>query len=152
MRNDADARPKNARRQAMKRFVAFMAFMFTASFCANVLAHDVLVGTYANDAGKLVIADAPNGTGANYDVTITDNSGKCNVKITAATNKVIATGKNGAVYNVKILAAVESSEYPDFSLWPEDETIQLAPDALPFSRLDPACQAFRDNMTFTRIK
>lgn len=134
----------------MKKLVAFVAFM--ACFCIDAAAHDVLVGTYANDAGTMVIADAPKGGNANYDVTISDKSGKCSVQISAATNRVTATGKNGVVYYVRVLAAVESSDYPDFSLWPEDEIIRLAPDSLPFNKLDPACQAFRDNMTFTRVQ
>lgn len=128
------------------------AALFVAGFSVNVLAHDVLEGTYVNDAGQVVIANASKGSNANYDVTISDKSGKCQVKIAAATNKVTATGKNGAVYNINVIAAVESQTYPNFSLWPEDETIKIAPDALPFDKLDPACQAFKDNLVFNRQK
>ena len=136
----------------MKKLIVMAAALFVAGFSVNVLAHDVLEGTYANDAGQVVITDAPKGSNANYDVTISDKSGKCQVKISAATNKVTATGKNGAVYNINVIAAVENQTYPNFSLWPEDETIKIAPDALPFDKLDPACQAFKDNLVFTRQK
>lgn len=134
----------------MKKLLALTACVFALSLSINALAQDVVQGTYANEVGTVVIADAPQGSNANYAVTISDKSGKCVVKISAATNKVTATGKNGAVYNIKTLASVEKADYPNFSLWPEDETIVLAKDALPYEKLDPACQAFRDNLVFNR--
>ena len=134
----------------MKKLFALAAALLVSGFGLNAMAHDVFEGTYVNNAGKVVIAPAPQGSNANYDVTISDASGKCLVKISAATNKVTATGKNGAVYNINTIAAVESADYPAFSMWPEDHTIRLAPDALPFEKLDPACQAFKDNLVFNR--
>lgn len=110
---------------------------------------DVLAGVYANDAGTVTIAKSTN-PNANYDVTIADKSGKCQVRIVAATNTVTADGKNGAVFHPNTIVSVEKETYPSFSLWPEDKTIRLAPDALPFDKLDPACQAFKDNMVFNR--
>lgn len=137
----------------MKKLIALMAFALAGAFAMNASAADtVMTGTYANEAGTVVISDPQNKAPNNFDVAITDKSGKCSVKIAASTNKVTATGKNGAVYNIKVIATVESADYPNFSLWPEDETIKLAPDALPFEKLDPACQAFKNNMTFTRVK
>lgn len=136
----------------MKKLIALMAFAFAGSLAASASAQDVITGTYVNDAGTVVITDPANKAPNNFDVSIQDKSGKCSVKIVATTNKVTATGKNGAVYNIKVIASVEKTDYPNFSLWPEDETINLAPDALPFDKLDPACQAFKNNMTFTRQK
>lgn len=130
--------------------LAFLFVLALFGFAMNASAQSVFLGTYANDAGKMVITSPDKGAPNNYEVAITDKSGKCDVKIAATTNKVTATGKNGAVYNITTLGTVEGSDYPAFSLWPEDETIKLAPDALPFDKLDPACQAFKDNMTFTR--
>lgn len=136
----------------MKKLITLLAVAFIGTFAATVSAQNVFVGTYANDAGQLVITNPDNAAPNSYNVAITDKSGKCSVKIAASTNKVTATGKNGAVYNITTLATVQNADFPGFSLWPEDETIKLAPDALPFDKLDPACQAFKDNMTFTRQK
>lgn len=137
----------------MKKLLAFVAMTFVAGLAVNAMAQNPLQGTYVNSAGKVVIADSAKGeTPNNLDVTITDNTGKCMVKIATTTNKVTATGKNGATYQVDALAAVEKADYPNFSLWPEDETIKLAPDALPFDKLDPSCAAFKDNNVFNRQK
>lgn len=131
----------------MKRILVLAAFaLITAVSTAN--AQDVLIGSYSNDAGTVTIA--PGKDGANYDVAIASKDGKCSVKIQAATNTVTAEGKNGAVFHPNTIVAVESQTYPKFSLWPEDKTIRLADDALPFQDLDPACQAFKGNMVFTR--
>ena len=110
----------------------------------------MLAGVYVNDAGTVTIARAPKSQHANYDVTIADKSGKCQVQIVAATREVTAEGKNGAVFHPNTIAAVEGQKLGKFSLWPEDTSIRLADDALPFEELDPACQAFRNNMVFTR--
>lgn len=138
----------------MKKLFALMVFALAGVLVANAQAGaaepDVLAGVYANDAGTVTIARAPKAEHANYDVTIADKSGKCQVKIVAATNKVTADGKNGAEFHPNTIAAVEGQTISKFSLWPEDKTIRLADDALPFDELDPACQAFRDNMVFTR--
>lgn len=140
----------------MKKLAA-LAFMLTLAIASAALAAgkangdpgaDVLIGKYANDAGTVTITKGKGG--ANYDVAIQDKSCKCDVQIQAATNKVTAEGKNGAVFHPNTIAAVESQTYPNFSLWPEDKTIRLADDALPFDKLDPACQAFKGNMVFTR--
>lgn len=134
----------------MKKLLVLFVFAAFAAFACAANAQGVFVGTYANDAGQVVITNPDNGAPNNYQVAITDKSGQCNIKINATTNKVTATGKNGAVYNITTLATVQSVDFPGFALWPEDETIKLAKDALPFDKLDPACQAFKDNMTFTR--
>lgn len=138
----------------MKKLFALMVCALAGVLCATVQSRaadpDVLAGVYANDAGTVTIAKAPKGQDANYDVTIADKSGKCQVKIVAATNKVTADGKNGAEFHPNTIVAVEGQTFSKFSLWPEDKTIRLADDALPFNELDPACQAFRDNMVFTR--
>lgn len=131
----------------MKKLLVLAAFVFMAGI-ANANAQDVIVGTYGNDAGTIKIT--PGKAGANYDVAIASKDGKCNVQIQAATNKVTAEGKNGAVFHPNTIVAVESQTFPNFSLWPEDKSIRLADDALPFQELDPACQAFKDNMVFTR--
>lgn len=134
----------------MKKLFVLAIFMFVASFGSRVSAQDILVGTYGNDAGAITITNAKNGENANYDVTIADKSGKCNIQIVAATNQVTAEGQDGAVFHPKAIVSVQSETYPNFSLWPEDQTIKLADDALPFDKLDPACQAFKNNMVFTR--
>ncbi|MDE5831504.1 MAG: hypothetical protein K2H64_00690, partial [Desulfovibrio sp.] len=131
-----------------KKLLVLAAFAFTFGLCANAGAQDVLVGTYSNPAGTLTIAKGTDG--ANYDVVIADQSGQCKITIQAATNNVTAEGKNGAVFHPNTIVAVESQTYPNFSLWPEDQTIRLADDALPLNELDPACQAFKDNMVFSR--
>lgn len=135
----------------MKKILVLFALVLGLGFYAgaNAQDQDVLVGTYGNSVGTVTITKAtePN---ANYDVKISDTSGKCQISIVAATNQVTAEGKNGAVYHPNTIAAVEGATYPNFSLWPEDQTIRLADDALPFGELDPACQAFKDNMVFTR--
>lgn len=133
----------------MKKLFIFAALVMTMGLYATANAQDPLVGTYTNSAGTLTITKAaePN---ANYDVTLADQSGQCKITIVAATNSVTAEGKNGAVFHPNTIAAVEGQTYPNFSLWPEDQTIRLANDALPLNELDPACQAFKDNMVFTR--
>lgn len=131
--------------EPMKKLLVLAAMLLLAS---PALADDVLVGKYANNVGTVTISQGKDG--ANYDVVIADPSGKCNVQIQAATNKVTAEGKNGAVFHPNTIVAVEGQTYPQFSLWPEDQTIRLADDALPFDQLDPACQAFKGNMVFTR--
>lgn len=110
-----------------------------------------LVGEYVNDAGMVVIAPAAKSQNANYDVLIQDNSGKCSLQIVAGTWQT--TEQQGAIgpkTHPNAIVTVESKDYPNFALWPEDQTIRLADDALPFDKLDPACQAFKGNMTFTR--
>lgn len=136
----------------MKKIITFMAFALagTLALQANAAEPDVLPGVYANNAGTVTIARAPKSQQANYDVTIADKSGKCQVQIVAATRQVTAEGKNGAVFHPNTSAAVEGQKLNKFSLWPEDTAIRLADDALPFDELDPACQAFRNNMVFTR--
>lgn len=132
-------------------------FIAAALLCATAFsgaaysqgANDVLAGVYGNSVGTVTIVKSAN-PNANYDVTIADQSGQCKVMITAATNTVTADGKNGAVFHPNTIVSVEKETYPNFSLWPEDQTIRLAPDALPFDKLDPACQAFKDNMVFNR--
>ncbi len=136
----------------MKKLMLLPSLLFVFSFCTSANAQDVLVGTYANDAGTVTIAKAAKGEHANYDVTIADKSGQCKVSIVAATNKVTAKGQNGATFHPNTIAAVESETFPNFSLWPEDQTIRLADDALPFAKLDNACQTFKGNMVFTRQK
>ena len=135
----------------MKKLLVLFALVLGTAFYVTANAQDqaVLEGTYTNSVGSVTITKAtqPN---ANYDVKISDNSGKCQVSIVAATYQDTAEGKNGAVYHPNSIVAVESATYPKFSLWPEDKTIRLADDALPLNDLDPACQAFKDNMVFTR--
>lgn len=128
--------------------VIFLAAMMLMANIGLAHAQDVLVGKYVNSQGTLTISQGT--AGANYDVSLTDNSGKCNIQIQAATNTVTAEGKNGAVFHPNTIVAVESQTYPNFSLWPEDQTIRLANDALPFQNLDPACQAFKGNLVFNR--
>ena len=135
----------------MKKFVVAFAFLFSFALATSAWSqdHDVLTGVYGNDAGTITITKSTS-PAANYDVTIADKSGQCQVKIIAATNTVTADGKNGAEFHPNTIVSVEAETYPNFSLWPEDQVIRLAKDALPFDKLDPACQAFKDNMTFTR--
>ena len=112
-----------------------------------------LVGEYVNDAGIVVIAPAAKSQNANYDVLIQDKSGKCSLQIVAGTWQT--TEQQGAIgpkTHPNAIVTVESKDYPNFALWPEDETIRLADDALPLDKLDPACAAFKDNMVFTRKK
>lgn len=137
----------------MKKFMFLAALAMVMCFSANANSQDALplVGVYGNDVGTVTIAKAAN-PNANYDVAIADKSGKCSVTIVAATNNVTADGKNGAVFHPNSIVAVENETYPNFSLWPEDQTIRLSDDALPFDNLDPACQAFKGNMVFTRQK
>lgn len=135
----------------MKKLFILAAMVLAGGLCASVQAGELpLVGTYSNDAGTVTIAPAKKGEKANYDVTIADKTGKCSISIVAATNRVTAQGKNGATFHPNTIAAVEGETYSRFSLWPEDKTIRLADDALPFNDLDPACAAFKDNMVFTR--
>ncbi|MBD5641992.1 MAG: hypothetical protein HDQ91_06200 [Desulfovibrio sp.] len=131
----------------MKKLLILAALVFMANITvAN--AQNAVVGNYANDAGTLVVSQ---GQGENnFNVAIMDKSGKCNVQIQATTNTVTAEGKNGDVYHPNTILAVDSQTFPNFSLWPEDKTVKLADDALPFQNLDPACQAFKGNMVFTR--
>lgn len=132
----------------MKKLIVLAALAFVANISvAN--AQDALVGTYANDIGTLTIVQGQPGSN-NFDVAIADKSGRCQVQIQATTNTVTAEGKNGDVFHPNTIVSVEKQTYPNFSLWPEDKTVKLADDALPFQNLDPACQAFKGNMTFTR--
>ena len=132
----------------MKKLFILAAFVFSLGLHANAQAQDVLVGTYSNSAGTLTISQGTDG--ANYDVVISDPSGQCKITIQAATNSVTAEGKNGAVFHPNTIVATQSQTFPNFSLWPEDQTVRLADDALPLNELDPACQAFKGNMVFTR--
>lgn len=134
----------------MKKLFILAAFVLSLGLCVNANAEQLpLDGTYVNDAGTLTIAKAVQ-NGANYDVLLTDKSGQCKIMIVASTNNVTAEGKNGAVFHPNTIVAVEGQTYPNFSLWPEDQTVRLAEDALPLNELDPACQAFKNNMVFTR--
>lgn len=133
----------------MKKFIILAAFVFLANVSLANAQGNALIGNYANNIGTLTIAQGQGGDN-NFDVAIADKSGKCSVKIQAATNTVTAEGKNGAVFHPNTILAVDSQTFPKFSLWPEDKTVKLADDALPFQNLDPACQAFKGNMVFTR--
>lgn len=111
-----------------------------------------LVGEYVNDAGYLVIAPAANSQNANYDVGLNDKSGNCRLQIVCGTwqNSETKTAISKPTHP-KAIVAVESQKYPNFSAWPEDETIRLSEDAL--SQAGPECQkAFKDNLVFTRKK
>lgn len=110
-----------------------------------------LVGEYVNDAGFLVIAPAAKGENANYNVGLQDKSGKCSLEIVAGTwqNSEQQSPISKATHP-KAIVAVQSQDYPNFALWPEDEKIRLADDALPLDKLDPACAVFKGNMVFTR--
>ncbi len=131
----------------MKKLLILAALVFMANISvAN--AQNAVVGNYANEIGTLTVTQG-NGEN-NFDVAIAAKSGKCSVQIQATTNTVTAEGKNGAVFHPNTILAVDSQTYPNFSLWPEDKTVKLADDALPFQNLDPACQAFKGNMVFTR--
>lgn len=131
----------------MKKLLILAALVFMANISV-AKAENAVVGNYANEVGTLVVTQ---GEGENnFNVAIADKSGKCNVQIQASTNTVTAEGKNGAVFHPNTILAVDSQTYPNFSLWPEDKTVKLADDALPFQNLDPACQAFKGNMVFTR--
>lgn len=132
----------------MKKLVILAALVFMANISA-ANAQNALIGSYANDAGTLVISQAQGGDN-NFNVAIADKSGKCQVAIQATTNTVTAEGKNGDVFHPNTILSVDKQAYPNFSLWPEDQTVKLADDALPFQNLDPACQAFKGNMVFTR--
>lgn len=136
----------------MKKFMFLAALAMVVCFGAKAQSQDLpLVGDYANSAGQVVIAKAPAAEG-NYVVGIISADGKCQVQIECATNKVTAQSETqGApTFHPNTIIAVESQKFPAFSLWPEDQTIKLADDALPFDQLDPACQVFKGNMTFTR--
>ena len=133
----------------MKKLVALAAFVLSLGAFGYANAQEVLEGVYSNAAGTLTITKATD-SAANYNVVLTDPSGQCKINIVAATNSVTAEGKNGAVFHPNTIVAVESQTYPNFSLWPEDQTVRLADDALPLNELDPACQAFKGNMVFTR--
>lgn len=109
-----------------------------------------LVGEYVNSAGYIVIAPAAKGQNANYDVGMVDTTGKCNIQLVCATNSVKGDATTGQKFRDGAVVSVESQTYPNFSLWPEDQTIRLADDALPWDKLDPACKAFKDNPVFTR--
>lgn len=131
----------------MKKLLILAALVFMANISV-AHAQNAVVGSYANEIGTLTVTQG-NGEN-NFDVAIADKSGKCSVQIQATTNTVTAEGKNGAVFHPNTILAVDSQTYPNFSLWPEDKTVKLADDALPFQNLDPACQAFKGNMVFTR--
>lgn len=135
----------------MKKFMFLAALAMVMCFSAKAQSEDLpLVGDYSNAAGQVVIAKAPAAEG-NYVVGIISADGKCQVQIECATNKVTAgQTDSGKTFNPNTIVAVESQKFPAFSLWPEDQTIRLADDALPFDQLDPACQVFKGNMTFTR--
>ncbi len=135
----------------MKKFVFLAALAMVMCFGSRAQSQDLpLVGDYTNEAGQVVIAKAPAAEG-NYVVAIQSADGKCLVQIEAATNQVTAQGQDtGATFHPNTIVAVDSQTYPAFSLWPEDQTIRLADDALPFDKLDPACQVFKGNMVFTR--
>lgn len=110
-----------------------------------------LVGEYVNDAGFLVIAPAAKGQNANYNVGIQDKSGKCSLNIVAGTWQT--TEQQGAIgpkTHPNAIATVQGQDFPNFALWPEDEKIRLADDALPLDKLDPACAVFKNNLVFTR--
>ena len=110
-----------------------------------------LVGEYVNDAGWLVIAPAAKGENANYNVGLQDKSGKCSLEIVAGTWQVSEQKSPiSRTLHPKAIVAVQSQDYPNFALWPEDEKIRLADDALPLDKLDPACAVFKGNMVFTR--
>lgn len=145
----------------MKKFFVLAAAMFTLGLCANAQAassaaapgaYDLpLVGEYVNEAGYIVIAPAAKDQNANYDVGIMDKSGKCSIQIVAGTNKVTEQlGVTGPKAHPNTIAAVESDKFPKFALWPEDQTVRLAEDALPFDNIDPACKVFKDHLVFTR--
>lgn len=136
----------------MKKIIFLAAFAMFMCFGASAKSADLpLVGDYTNDAGQVAIAKAPAAEG-NYVVGIISADGKCQVQIECATNKVTAQGDagTGPKFHPNSIVAVESQKFPAFSLWPEDQTIRLSDDALPFDQLDPACQVFKGNMTFTR--
>ena len=131
----------------MKKLIILAALVFMANISV-AKAENALVGNYANEIGTLAITQ---GAGENnFNVAIADKSGKCQVQIQASTNAVTAEGKNGAVFHPNTILAVDKQTYPSFSLWPEDTAVKLADDSLPFQNLDPACQAFKGNMVFTR--
>lgn len=135
----------------MKKFFFLSALAAFMCFGANAQSQDLpLVGDYTNDAGQVVIAKAPAAEG-NYVVGIISADGKCQVQIECATNQVTAGAVNSEkTFHPNTIVAVESQKFPSFSLWPEDQVIRLADDALPFDQLDPSCQVFKGNMTFTR--
>lgn len=143
----------------MKKLLFMAAALFAFGVCTTAQAADKtpgpydlpLVGEYVNDAGILVIAPAAAGQDANYNVGIMDKSGKCDLQIVAGTWK--ATEQEGVVgdkTHPNKIVSVKSQDYPNFALWPEDEKIRLAPDALPLDKLDPACAVFKNNLVFTR--
>lgn len=133
----------------MKKLILFAALVFMANVSLANAAGNALIGNYANEIGTLAISQAAGGDN-NFNVAIADKSGKCQVQIQATTNTVTAEGKNGAVFHPNTILSVDSQKFPNFSLWPEDQTVKLADDSLPFQNLDPACQAFKGNMVFTR--
>lgn len=137
----------------MKKILMMAAALMVFGYCANAnAAQDLpLVGEYTNDAGFVVIAQAPKSQGANYDIAIEDKSGKCLIEIKAATNKVTEQDQDtGKVFHPNTIATVKDAKFPNFSLWPEDQTIRIADDALPFDQLDPSCSVFKGNLVFTR--
>lgn len=136
----------------MKKIFAAAAVMCAFGLYTNAQAQDLpLVGEYTNSAGYVVIAPAAKSQNANYDVGIMSNDGKCSIQIVAGTNKVsMQESPTGKVMHPNAIASVESAEFPNFSLWPEDKTIRLSDDALPFDKLDPACKVFQNNLVFTR--
>lgn len=108
------------------------------------------LGEYVNDAGYLVIAPAAKGQNANYNVGIVDKTGKCNLQIVCGTWKTSeTTSAVSPATHPDMIVAVEGQKYPKFSLWPEDQKIRLADDALPLDA-EPACKVFKDNPVFTR--
>lgn len=138
----------------MKKYLGIAA-AFVFCFCGTAWSANQdlpLVGEYVNDAGYLVIAPAAKGQNANYDVGLNDNAGKCRLQIVCATwqDSETKTAISKATHPNTIVA-VESQTYPNFSAWPEDETIRLSENAL--EQAGPECQkAFKDNLVFTRKK
>lgn len=143
-------RPDYIKELEMKKFV--IAAALTLGLCGTAYSAEELpiVGEYTNEAGYIVIAPAAKGQHANYDVGMVDKTGKCNIQLVCATNSVTGNTATGQTLNAKALVAVESQTYPNFSVWPEDQTIRLANDALPWDKLDPACKVFQENNVFTR--
>lgn len=137
----------------MKKVLALAAALFAFGIYSNAQAAEPLplVGEYVNDAGYLVIAPAAKDQNANYNVGIVDKTGKCNLQIVCGTWKTSeTTSATSKATHPNTILAVEGQKYPNFSLWPEDEKIRLADDALPLDTVDPACKVFKDNLVFTR--
>lgn len=136
----------------MKKLLALFVALAGLGLCSTAKAAQELplVGEYVNDAGYLVIAPAAKGQNANYNVGIVDKTGKCNLQIVCGTWKTSeTTSAVSPATHPDMIVAVEGQKYPKFSLWPEDQKIRLADDALPLDA-EPACKVFKDNPVFTR--